>query len=77
MLANSGVNPITGERVLKAELVDEVLSVMLLSGVNDECGRWAYNVGLPDKSGLGGMRAIAQVARELELSLFKDRSDLD
>ncbi len=62
---------------MKAELVDEVLSVVQLSGFNDECGRWAYNVGLPAKSGVGGMRAIAQVARELEQSLFKDRADLD
>ena len=92
-------NPTTGKRVLDAELVDEVLSVMLLSGFYDESGRWAYDVGLPAKSGVGGgivavvpgrmalvaysprlspagnsvrgMRAIAQIARELRLSLLK------
>jgi len=53
-LANGGVNPISGERLLEEDLVDEVLSVMLLSGFYDESGRWAYNAGLPAKSGVGG-----------------------
>ena len=53
-LANSGINPITGARMVDAEYIDEVLSVMLLSGFYDESGLWAYMAGLPAKSGVGG-----------------------
>lgn len=53
-LANAGVNPLTGEQVLAGDLVDEVLAVMMMNGFYDESGRWAYNAGLPAKSGVGG-----------------------
>ena len=53
-LANGGVNPVTGDRVLDSAYVDEVLSVMLLSGFYNESGQWAYMAGLPAKSGVGG-----------------------
>ena len=53
-LANGGVNPVTKARVLDEQYVDEVLSVMLLSGFYDESGWWAYTAGLPAKSGVGG-----------------------
>ncbi|MBN7796215.1 glutaminase A [Parahaliea mediterranea] len=53
-LANAGENPVTGEQVLARDLVDEVLAVMMMNGFYDESGRWAYNAGLPAKSGVGG-----------------------
>lgn len=53
-LANSGVNPITGERALAASYVRDVLSVMLTCGMYDYSGEWVYRVGLPAKSGVGG-----------------------
>jgi len=53
-LANAGVNPLTGERVLDAGYVDEVLALMTLGGFYDESGWWAYTAGLPAKSGVGG-----------------------
>tara|TARA_R110002049_G_scaffold232354_7_gene404933 strand:+ start:1384 stop:2403 length:1020 start_codon:yes stop_codon:yes gene_type:complete len=53
-LANAGVNPLTGERVLTQNLVDKVLAMMMLSGFYDESGWWAYTAGLPAKSGVGG-----------------------
>ncbi len=53
-LANGGVNPVSGKRVLDADNVDEVLSMMLMAGFYDEAGRWAYTAGLPAKSGVGG-----------------------
>lgn len=98
-LANGGLHPLSGQQVLATDLVDEVLSVMMLSGFYDESGRWAYDVGLPAKSGVGGgivaivpgrmalaayspqlseagnsvrgMRAIAQLAGELGLGMFR------
>jgi glutaminase len=53
-LANRGVNPVTGERALKAEFVKDVLSIMLSCGMYDYAGEWAFRIGLPAKSGVSG-----------------------
>ena len=53
-LANNGINPVTGERVIKAEDVPEILSAMTMAGLYDGSGGWAWHVGLPAKSGVGG-----------------------
>lgn len=53
-LANAGVNPLTGQRALEQQYVKDVLSVMLSCGMYDYAGEWAYRVGLPAKSGVGG-----------------------
>jgi glutaminase len=53
-LANNGVNPATGERVIKAEDIPHILSTMMEAGLYDGSGTWAWNVGLPAKSGVGG-----------------------
>src|SRR3954453_18356676 len=53
-LANNGVNPVTGDRVIKTEDVAEVLSTMTMAGLYDGSGGWAWHVGLPAKSGVGG-----------------------
>jgi glutaminase len=53
-LSNHGVNPITGERVIKAENVPHILSVMATAGLYDGSGGWSWHVGLPAKSGVGG-----------------------
>lgn len=53
-LANNGVNPATHERVMKAENVAFVLSAMTMAGLYDGSGGWAWHVGLPAKSGVGG-----------------------
>ena len=53
-LANNGINPVTGEQVIKAENVPHILSTMMMAGLYDGSGGWAWNVGLPAKSGVGG-----------------------
>jgi glutaminase len=53
-LANAGVNPVTKERAIDRQYVKDVLSVMLTCGMYDYAGEWAYRVGLPAKSGVGG-----------------------
>jgi glutaminase len=54
MLANHGVNPVTKERCLEAKYVPKVLSVMTIAGFYDGSGAWAWNAGLPAKTGVGG-----------------------
>jgi glutaminase len=53
-LANGGVNPITKERCLESKYVPRVLAVMMMAGFYDESGAWAYQAGLPAKTGVGG-----------------------
>jgi glutaminase len=53
-LANAGINPVSGEQVIKREDVPEILSTMMMAGLYDGSGGWAWHVGLPAKSGVGG-----------------------
>lgn len=53
-LANGGVNPITGQRAIEQRYVKYLLSIMLSCGMYDYAGEWAYRVGIPSKSGVGG-----------------------
>ena len=53
-LANNGINPATGEQVIKARDVPYILSAMTMAGLYDGSGGWAWHVGLPAKSGVGG-----------------------
>jgi glutaminase len=53
-LANNGINPATGEQVIKAEAIPHILSTMTEAGLYDGSGGWAWRVGLPAKSGVGG-----------------------
>jgi glutaminase len=53
-LADGGVNPVTGTRVIAPEVCHYTLAVMLTAGMYEGSGDWLYDVGLPAKSGIGG-----------------------
>ena len=53
-LANGGINPVTHKRVIAQANVSHVLALMAMEGLYTSSGDWAYNVGLPAKSGVGG-----------------------
>jgi len=53
-LADGGVNPLNGERVVGAEVCHYALAVMATAGLYETSGDWLYEVGLPGKSGIGG-----------------------
>jgi glutaminase len=53
-LAAGGIQPQTGERVLKFETVRTVLAVMVIAGMYEDSGLWWTRVGVPAKSGVSG-----------------------
>ncbi|MCC9609504.1 glutaminase A [Blastopirellula sp. JC732] len=73
-LANGGVNPVTGERAISAEYVKDVLAVMHTCGMYDYAGEWAFRVGIPAKSGVGG-GIVSVVPGEVGIGTFSPRLD--
>lgn len=73
-LANEGMNPVTGERALDAEYVSDVLTVMLSCGMYNYAGQWAYEVGLPAKSGVSG-GILAVVPGQAAIAIFSPPID--
>ena len=53
-LADGGVNPMSGERVVSEVACHCALAVMATAGLYETSGEWLYDVGLPGKSGIGG-----------------------
>jgi glutaminase len=53
-LANGGVHPLTQQRAISQQFIKYLLSIMLSCGMYDYAGEWAYRVGIPSKSGVGG-----------------------
>ena len=73
-LANSGVNPITGKAVINPEFLPHIFAEMTMEGLYGASGDFAYTVGLPGKSGVGG-GLLAVVPGQLALSAFSPRLD--
>ncbi len=53
-LANGGVRPTTTERVIDAGVATKALALMQITGLYETSGAWAFDVGVPAKSGVGG-----------------------
>jgi glutaminase len=73
-LANGGQNPHTGERVLSSVVNRDVLSVMYTCGMYDFAGEWAYQVGVPAKSGVSG-GIIAVIPMKMGVGVFSPGLD--
>jgi len=53
-LANAGVDPLSGDRVTTAMRARRINAIMMNCGHYDASGDFAFRVGLPGKSGVGG-----------------------
>lgn len=54
VLANGGVHPDSGERLMSERTAIQVLSVMATCGMYTDAGDWLATVGIPAKSGVSG-----------------------
>ena len=72
--ANMGQNPVTGEPAFDVAAVRAMLSVMLTCGMYDYAGSWAFKVGIPAKSGVGG-GILGVVNRQIGIASFSPRLD--
>lgn len=64
----------TGQRVLDADHVQDVLSLMFTCGMYDASGEWAFSVGLPAKSGVSG-GILAVVPGRMGLAVYSPALD--
>lgn len=62
-LANGGVSTLTGVRIIAARRAKRINALMLTCGLYDAVGNFAFRVGMPAKSGVGG--GIAGVIPQL------------
>ena len=73
-LANSGVCPISQDRVLSQKTVRNCLPVLQTSGMYNASGTFFQQVGLPAKSGVGG-GVILIIPRLMGICIFSPRLD--
>ena len=73
-LANGGVNPKTGKRVIEEGYVPELLAIMLTAGFYDGSGYWSMTSGLPSKTGVGG-GIVSVVPGKMAIAAFSPRLD--
>ncbi len=73
-LANMGANPITGARVFDFQYIKYALTVMFTCGLYDYAGGWAFEVGLPAKSGVSG-GIFGVVNRQLGIGVYSPKLD--
>lgn len=73
-LAANGRNPMTGARVIPGDVVRRVLTVMYTCGMHDASGQFAFDVGVPGKSGITG-GIVAVVPGRMGLAVFSPLVD--
>lgn len=69
MLANDGILPWSGERVISREVSRIVKTIMVTCGMYDASGEFAVHIGIPAKSGVGG-GIMASVPRRMGIGVF-------
>ena len=74
VLANRGKSAKTGEQLIPPEYARCINAVLVTSGMYDGSGEFAWNVGIPAKSGVGG-GIMAVVPRRMGLGLYSPALD--
>ena len=69
VLANDGIAPWSGERLISRENCRIVKTIMVTCGMYDASGEFAVHIGIPAKSGVGG-GILATVPRMYGIGLY-------
>ena len=73
-LCNDGLHPVDGSRVVSDRQARRINALMLTCGTYDAAGEFAYRIGLPCKSGVGG-GIVAIVPDRLSLCVWSPALD--
>ncbi len=73
-LANKGVSVLTHDRVITATQSKQINALLATCGLYDGAGEFAYRVGMPGKSGVGG-GIIAVVPGEMTIAVWSPELD--
>lgn len=73
-LANMGTHPVTGDEIFEIGATRDTLTLMFTCGMYDFAGNWAFDVGIPAKSGVGG-GIIGVVNRQLGIGTYSPLLD--
>ena len=73
-LANSGICPLTEDKVFSADVVKNCLSLMFSCGMYDYSGEFAFKVGLPAKSGVSGSLMLV-IPNVMGICIYSPRLD--
>jgi glutaminase len=68
-LSTGGIDPISGQRIVSDTRARRINSIMLTCGHYDASGEFAFRVGLPGKSGVGG-GIVAVVPRRAAIAVW-------
>lgn len=71
-LANHGINPHSPKEILSVSRSKRLNALMLTCGFYDESGEFAFRVGMPGKSGVGG-GIIALIPGQLAIAVWSPR----
>ena len=69
MLANDGVLPWSGERIISRDICRIIKTIMVTCGMYDDSGKFAVHIGIPAKSGVGG-GIMASVPRRMGIGVY-------
>lgn len=71
-LANHGTQPLSNEKIINESKAKRINSLMLTCGHYDASGDFAYRVGLPGKSGVGG-GIVAIVPKKMAICVYSPK----
>lgn len=74
VLANKGIAPWNGQRIVSEKSATIVKSIMTTAGLYDESGEFSVHVGVPAKSGVGG-GLLAAVPNRYGMGVFSPALD--
>lgn len=69
VLANDGVVPWSGERIVSKEICRITKTIMVTCGLYDASGEFAVHIGIPAKSGVGG-GILAAVPKKMGIGVY-------